>query len=47
MGAIGDVVPTRVVLQNRQGIPFVQPLALEASHQEALNLRESQRGSFF
>jgi hypothetical protein len=47
MGAIGDVVPTRVILQNRQGIPFVQPLAVEASDQEALNLRESQRGSFF
>ena len=47
MGAIGDVVPTRVVLQNRQGIPFVQPLAVEARHQEALNLRESQCGSFF
>ena len=47
MGAIGEVVSTRVVLQNRQGIPFVQPLGLEARHQEALNLRESQRGSFF
>jgi len=47
MGAIGDVVSTRVVSQDRQCIPLVQPLSVEAGNEQTLNLRQGQRWSFF
>ena len=47
MGAIGDVVAPRVVAQNRQGIPLVQPLSVQAGNQQPLDLGQSQRWGFF
>ena len=38
MGAIGDVVPPRVVAQDRERVPLVQPLSVEAGDQQTLDL---------
>ena len=46
MGAVGDVVPTAVVLKDGESIVFVQPLSIEADDEEPLNLREGERRSF-
>ena len=47
MGAVGDIVAAAVVLEDRKGILFVQPLSVEAADEKTLNLREGQRWSFF
>ena len=47
MGAVGHVVAAAVVLEDRKGILFVQPLSVEAADQQTLNLRQGQRWSFF
>ena len=47
MGAIGDVIATRVVLQDGKCILLVQPLSVQAGNEQTLDLRQSQRWSFF
>ena len=44
--AVGGVVPTGVILEDRKSLPFVQPLSVEAGNQQALHLREGERRSF-
>jgi hypothetical protein len=47
MRAIGDVVALCVVLQDGKGICLIQPLTVEAGNQQALDLGQGQRWSFF
>ena len=47
MGAIGDVVATRVILQDCKGLLLVQPLSVETGNEQTLDLRQGQRRGFF
>jgi hypothetical protein len=46
MGAVGDIVAARVVLEDRQGVLLVQPVSVQAYHEQSLDLRQGQRRGF-